>query len=146
MALDSTKVMNGSFGQVFHDGVWLTNIRSVEAVIEFNKEEIKRAGTRWTGFKVTSIKGSGSMTGYKVTTDFIDKIGAMAEDDTKGVFVTELRLKLDDPESFGALSIRLKGVQFDKIDLLKYEVGSIVEEEMPFTFEGYEVIDRVTQP
>jgi hypothetical protein len=145
-AMNPTKVMNGSYGQVFHEGQWLMNIKQVEATVEFNKQEIQRAGTRWTGHKVTSIKGTGTMSGYKVTTDFLDKIGAMAESDSAGVFQTELIFKLDDPESYGVLSIRLKGVQFDKVEILKFEVGNIVEEEMPFTFEGYEVLDRVHQP
>lgn len=146
MAMDSTKVMNGTYGQVFHEGVWLMNIRQVDATIEFNKQEIQRAGTRWTGHKITSIKGSGSMSGYKVTTDFLDRIGSMAESDANGVFVTELIFKLNDPESYGELSVRLKGVQFDKVEVLKFEVGNIVEEELPFTFEGYEVLSRVHQP
>lgn len=143
MALDASRVMNGSFGQVFDaNGQWLTNVKSGEATVDINKEEISRAGTRWIAHKVTSLKGSGTITGYRVTTELIEAIGQIA-DDRKGAFVTELRMKLDDPEAFGAYSVRLKGVQFDQIPLFKYELNAIVEEELPFTFSGYELMDTI---
>jgi hypothetical protein len=140
MALDASKTMNGSFGKMFHNGEWLTNVTSAEATGELNKEEVQRAGTRVVGHKVTSITYSGSMTGYKVTTA-LAKLIAQVADDTKGSFVTELVMKLDDPENFeGRTWVRLKGVQFDSIPILSYEVGSLVEEETPFTFSGFEYV------
>jgi predicted DNA-binding ribbon-helix-helix protein len=139
--LDATKTINGSFGKMFHDGQWLTNVTSAEATVEINKEEIMRSGTRWVGHKVTSLTGSGTMTGYKITHEFAKKIAQVAND-SQGAFVTELIMKIDDPEApEGKTHIRLKGVQFDSIPLLNYEVGSIVEEETPFTFSGFEYLD-----
>jgi hypothetical protein len=142
MALDATRVINGSYGEVWHDGQWLTNIMSAEAAIEIGKEEINRAGTRWVAHKVTSLTGTGSISGYKITSEFVERIGQIAND-RKGAFVTELILKLDDPEAFGAYRVRLKGVQFDNIPLLNYEMNSIVEEELNFTFTGYELLDKI---
>jgi predicted DNA-binding ribbon-helix-helix protein len=139
--LDSTKVINGSFGKMFHDGEWLTNVTKAEATVEISKEEVPRSGTRWIGHKVISLTGSGSMTGYKITNDFVKKIAQVA-DDNRGSFVTELIMKIDDPENHeGKTYIRLKGVQFDSIPLLNYELNSIVEEETPFTFSGFEYLD-----
>lgn len=139
--LDASKVLNGSFGKMFHDGEWLTNVTAAEATVDLGKEEIKRSGTRWVGHKTISETGSGSMTGYKITNTLNKKIGQIM-DDTKGVFVTELVMKIDDPENHeGKTWVRLKGVQFDSIPILKYEVGSVVEEEMPFTFSGVEFLD-----
>ncbi|WP_128893618.1 phage tail tube protein [Longirhabdus pacifica] len=142
MALDAARTITGTFGEVWHDGQWLTNIKSAEATVEINKEEISRAGTRWVAHKVTSLSGSGSMSGYKVTTNFLEQIGTTANDKFRP-FVTELILALKDPDAFGAYRVRLKGVQFDSLPLINYEVGSIVEEEMPFTFTGYEIIDKL---
>ena len=140
--LDATKTLNGSFGKMFDaDGNWLTNVTQAEANVEINKEEVMRAGTRWVGHKTTSLTGSGSMTGYKITNDFIKRIAQVA-DDSKGAFVTELVMKLDDPENNeGKTWVRLKGVQFDSIPLLSYEVNSLVTDETPFTFSGFEYLD-----
>jgi Phage tail tube protein len=140
MSLDSTKVLNGSFGKMFDaDGNWLTNVTQAEATGEINKEEVPRAGTRTMGHKVTSITYSGSMTGYKITSALAKKIAQVA-DDSKGAFVTELVMKLEDPEAADKTWVRLKGVQFDSIPILSYEVGSIVNEETPFTFSGFEFL------
>lgn len=141
--LDSTRVINGTYGYVYHDGNWLTNIKSAEANVEITKEEIKRAGTRWTAHKVTGLSGTGTISGYKVTSEFVELIGKIA-DDSQGTFITELILKLEDPESYGAYRVRLKGVTFDKIPLMHFEVGAIVEEELPFNFTGYELLDKIT--
>ncbi|MBJ9987396.1 phage portal protein [Paenibacillus rhizosphaerae] len=143
MVLDSTRVINGTYGYVYHDGTWLTNIKSAEANVEITKEEIKRAGTRWTAHKVTGLSGTGTISGYKVTSEFVERIGKIA-DDSQGTFITELILKLEDPESYGAYRVRLKGVTFDKIPLMHFEVGAIVEEELPFNFTGYELLDKIT--
>ncbi|WP_220376645.1 phage tail tube protein [Paenibacillus sp. VMFN-D1] len=143
IVLDSTRVINGTYGYVYHDGTWLTNIKSAEANVEITKEEIKRAGTRWTAHKVTGLSGTGTISGYKVTSEFVERIGKIA-DDSQGTFITELILKLEDPESYGAYRVRLKGVTFDKIPLMHFEVGAIVEEELPFNFTGYELLDKIT--
>lgn len=142
MALDSTRTINGSFGEVWHEGVWLTNVQSAEATVEIDKEEIKRSGTRWVGHKVTSLTGSGTISGYKITSDFIQLIGSVATDKGKP-YVTSIILKLADPEAYGAERVMLKGVQFDQIPLGKFEVGSLVEEELPFTFSGYDLLDKI---
>lgn len=144
MALDESRVINGSYGEVWSNGKWLTNVTQAEAVIEFNKEEVLRAGTRWTGHKMTSINGSGTITGYKVSTRWIEAQLDVLTDRGKP-FVTELTFKLDDPESFGAMRAQLTGVMFDKIDIANYEVGSLVEEELPFTFTGFKLLDKITE-
>lgn len=143
MALDATKTINGSFGTCWHEGNWLTNVTGVEATVEIDKEEIKRAGTRWVGHKTMSITGTGTVKSYKLTTGFT-KLIAQVLDDVSSPYTTELIVKLEDPESYGVERVRLKGVQFDSIPLVNYETGSIVEEELPFTFSGFEYLDEIT--
>ncbi|NGQ95501.1 phage tail tube protein [Brevibacillus sp. SYP-B805] len=140
--LDPTRTIYGDFGEVWMDGKWLTNFNHAEASVEVGKEEIRRSGTRWTGHKVTSLTGTGTISGYKVTTDLVEAISQVAKDRGKP-FVTELVLKLDDPDSYGAYRVRLKGVQFDTIPLMNFQAGSIVEEELPFTFSGFEFLDVI---
>ena len=142
MAMDESRIINGTYGEVWNEGKWLTNITSAEATIDISKEEITRAGTRWVGHKVTAVSGSGSMTGYKITTEWAEKTAGVLKDRGKP-FITELIIKLDDPESFGAMRARLSGVSFDRIDIVNYEVGSLVEEELPFTFTGFEFLDKI---
>ncbi|CAM2951033.1 phage tail tube protein [Paenibacillus sediminis] len=141
--MDAKKVISGNYGFAYDvDGNWLTNVTKVEANIEIGMEEIKLAGTRWLGNKTTTLKGSGSLGGYMVTSEWIEKM-AQVTDDMSSPFVTELVVKLDDPESFGAYRVRLKNVTFDNIPVVNYEVGSIVENEFTFVFSGYEILDAI---
>ena len=138
MALDSKKTLNGSFGKLYHEGAHLTHVFGLELTIDVNYEDIRRSGTRWIGHKATTISASGTMSGYKVTNEFADAIGQIM-DDKKGAFVTELLAQLDDPENPEMSGFyRIKGVQFNRIPTINFEHGSIVEEELPFVFDGLE--------
>lgn len=142
-AMDAKRVISGNYGFLYdEDGEWLSNVTSVEANIEIGMEEIRTAGTRWLGNKTTTLKGSGSIGGYMVTSVWVEKMKQVT-DDTSSPFVTELIVKLDDPESFGAYRVRLKNVTFDNIPVINFEVGSIVEQEYTFVFSGYDVLDGI---
>ncbi|MEW9697943.1 phage tail tube protein [Paenibacillus sp. SI8] len=143
MALDSTRTIKGEFGTVWKDGQWLTNFYQAEATADISYEKIKRSGTRAVGNKAGTIEYSGSITGYKITSELARSV-AQITDDTKGAFVCELILKLADPEAYGHERVRLKGVQFTKIDIMKFEHGSVVEQEWPYVFDGFEWLDAIT--
>lgn len=146
MPLDATKVINGRFGKLFDaDGTWLTNVTTVNATVDFEKEDIMVSGTRWIGKKITGISGSGDFTGFLVTTELLEKIG-QGTDDTKSALVTELIYAVADPDNGnGTYRVRLKGVTFDSIPLISSAVGSILENEFSFTFTGYQIMDRLVQ-
>jgi len=136
--MDATRVLNGAFGKLHHEGEWLTNVTGVELNIDINYEEIARAGTRVLGHKATTVTMNGTIASYKVTRRFVDAISQIL-DDSKGAFVTELITEINDPENPEMSGfIRIKGVQFNTIPLLNFEHGSIVEEELQFVYTGYE--------
>lgn len=139
MPLDSTRVIKGEFGEIWKDGVHLANFYSAELMADISYEEIKRSGTRAIGNKVGTIKYSGTITGYKITSDLAKQV-AQVTNDASGAFVCELIMKVADPENGITQRLRVKGVQFTKIDYLKFEHGSVVEEEWPFVCDGVEWI------
>ena len=51
MAIDERKIINGAFGTVFLDGEEVAEIKSFQAKLEFQKEEVKVAGKMATGTK-----------------------------------------------------------------------------------------------
>lgn len=143
-ALDSTRTISGKFGEIWKDGRWLSNFHTGEAVAELQYEKVKRSGKRADGNKVAGIEYTGSITGYKVTSDLAREVGQVF-DDRKGAFVCELIMKLDDPEAYGYERVRLKGVQFTKVNVISFEHGAIVEEEWPFVYDGVEWLDAITE-
>ena len=142
--LDDTRVINGSYGECYREGKWLTNIYKMSAELELSYGDVKISGTRWTGQKLLRIKGTGSITGYMITTELVQNV-ARITDDRKSEYVTELIFKLDDPEAYGCERVRLKHVKFSKVPIAGWEVGSVVEEEWPFTFTGVEWLDSIEE-
>ena len=144
MSFDSVRAVVGTFGFIYKEGKWLSQYNKAKASVDIGKAEIKPAGDRWVRHKVISLKGTGSISGYKVTDELLQEVGVVAHSD-KPSMRTELIFKLDDPEAFGAERIRLMNVMYDKIDLATWEHSKEIEEEWPFTFEGYELLDPIEE-
>ncbi|GIO93190.1 MULTISPECIES: phage tail tube protein [Paenibacillus] len=132
--LDASRVIMGTYGQAYIDGVWQTHINKLEASVELEKRELKLVGNDWTVHKSGSKKGTGTMSGYKVTSDMI----------ARGFTKFDIISKLDDPESYGHERVRLIRCMPDKIQLANWTAGEEVQEETSFTFEGYELLDPIT--
>ena len=140
--IDSMNTIDGHYGSIFHEGAWLANFNKAEGNIEIQKEELKLSGDRWTRHKVVGLKGTGSISGYKVTSELIQFNLPVANSRNKSVR-TELEYKLDDPEAIGMERIRLMNVMFDSIPIASWEAGKVVPEEWKFTFEGVELLDPI---
>jgi len=134
--LDPTRAILGTHGQAFIDGVWQTNINHLEASVEVEKRELKLSGMAWSAFKAGIKKGTGTMSGYKVTSDMVKK------EFTKFNIIS----KLDDPEAYGFERIELINCMADRIQLANWTAGEEVMEETPFTFEGYKLHDPINGP
>lgn len=140
--LDTSRIVNGHYGYLYLEGEWQTNVTAVTADVEPDYKEVLVCGTRWTQHKLGSLKGTGTITGFKVTSDLI-QLNLPITDDRRGAVVTELITKLDDPEAFGYERIRLKNVKFTKIALANWKAGDLIEDEWPFVFEGVELLDPI---
>lgn len=131
--LDPSRAISGSFGQIFIDGIWQSNLNHLEATVENSKIELHLPNTPWIKHKNGPLKGTGTMSGYKVTSQMIQR----------GFSKYEIIAKLDDPEAYGHERIRLKNVSSDRLNLANWTAGEVVNEETPFTFEGYELLDPI---
>ncbi|MDF2726052.1 MAG: XkdM protein phage-like element [Paenibacillus sp.] len=131
--MDASRVFLGSYGKIFIGGVWQSNFNHLEANVEIQKKELNLAGDPWVRHKKGPLKGTGTISGFKVTSDMIDR----------GFSKFELVSKLEDPEAFGFETITLKNVMLDKLQLANWTAGEEVKEEISFTFEEYTLNDRV---
>lgn len=143
--IDPTRVISGNYGYVYDEtGRWLANVTSFNAAYDYAKEDVPRAGTRRVGKKTMTIEGTGSMMFHKVSSYFIDKVLSATANES-APFLTELNVKLEDPENGGTERWRIKGVQFDNAPLINFEVGSLMEEEYNFTFDDHELVERIEE-
>lgn len=131
--LDPGRVVMGTFGQIFIEGAWQSNLNHLEANVEAEKKELNLVGTEYTVFKLGRKKGTGTMSGYKVTSDMI----------VRGFQKFSIIHKLDDPEAYGFERIQLNNCMVDRIQLANWTAGEEILEETPFTFESYELLDPI---
>lgn len=133
MNLDASRVILGTYGQVFIDGAWQTNFNHLEANVETQKREMNLSGDPWVRHKKGPMKGTGTMSGFKVTSAMLQRSFSKFE----------VISKLDDPEAYGHERIRLMNVMPDRLQLANWTAGEEVTEEVPFTFEEYELLDPI---
>ncbi|MEK4236464.1 phage tail tube protein [Paenibacillus sp. NPDC058367] len=133
MAMDPTRAILGTFGQAFIDGVWQTNINHLEAKIDVDKRELNLVGYNWKQFKIGAQSGTGTISGYKITSGMIQR----------GFSKFDIISKLEDPEAYGFERVRLIRCMPDSIQLANWTAGEEVTEETSFTFEGYELLDPI---
>src|SRR5690625_365977 len=143
LPIDPTRVISGNYGYVYDEnGTWLANVTAFSAELNITVEDVERAGTRRVGKKTMSTDGSGSMSANKVSSYFIQRVMSAAQDNSPA-FITELNVKIDDPESRGTERWRIKGVQFETVPMIDFEVGSIMTEEYTFSFESAELVQAI---
>ena len=138
MAYEANEAINGLYGFVYDEnGTELQGTQSFESQVEYEKEEIKQAGKFLSSHKVMGGAGSGTLTILKLDSRLQKKV---AENPTaKYNYIG----KLADPTAKGEEAIMYKGVSFDSVQLTNYELGSLVEEEFPFTFDDWSYIDSI---
>ena len=139
--LDATKVINGTYGQVFLGDDEVAEMKAFQAKLEFQKEEIKVAGQMATDTKLMGYSGKGSLTLHKVNSRMIKAIGQQIKEGKEPRFT--VIGKLADPDADGVERIAINNVSFDDLTLFDFEVGAVGQVECPFTFTDMETIDLI---
>lgn len=137
---DANKI-NGSWGEVWVDNDYMADVISFEAKFSLTLTEVKQNRRLNQGYKVTGTSGSGKIKLNKVTSYFLNKLSTdlKAGKTTVATIIT----KLDDPDALGAERIRLNNCVFSELPIAGWEVGSLTEEEIPFNFEDFEILDSI---
>ena len=138
MAFKANKVITGSKGQLYIDGILWADVKSVEAISTINRESVQMAGSYDEDSKVTSISSEGSFVIHKVYSREIDFINAFKKGIDKRF---SLYVVLDDPDAYGRESTRIDNCWLNEITVAQFEVGAMLEREFPF---GY-TLDSVDQ-
>lgn len=133
MALDANRVIHGTYGKCYIDGVWQTNVNRLELRVQINKIELNLSGDPWVRHKKGTFKGTGTISGFKVTSDMLQR----------GFGKMSIISKLEDPEAYGFERIRVDNVMPDELILANWQAGQEVMEEIPVTFEEYELLDPI---
>jgi len=140
--MDSAKrVMNGTWGEVWLDGEYVSECYGLQAKVSMNKEDVAVCRQMAKDKKVTSTSMTGSLKMYKVNSRMAIAIGNQikAGRDPRFVVIS----KLDDPDAYGAERIVLRNVSFDDLTLADWEAARNGTIESPFSFTDFDFLDSV---
>lgn len=136
-------LLSGAEGEVVLDGDVLAYVKSVDANVEKVKAERRVVGKRNTLHKAVGWNGTGTLVVYKYTSLFRQK---MLDYIKNGVdFYPEIQITNQDPTAtdIGKEINVISGVNFDSVNVgMLNPDDEILEEEMPFTFEDYDLSEK----
>lgn len=136
-----SNVMSGTHGKVYLDGVQVFEAKACEARLEIQQEPVKQAGRLVDGQKMTGYNGSGTLRLNKVFSRAQTMLSAKLKAGINPEFT--LMSNVNDPAAFGAERVILTGVQFSSLPLVGWELGQLIEEELPFTFTDWRIPSAV---
>lgn len=142
--LDSAKrIMNGTWGEIWVEGVKVAECSAFQAKVARNKEKLNLCGKFMSDTKANSADGTGSVTIYHVDSAHLtEESGIQNGIDRRYTIVSKLR----DPDSFGAERVALYGVSFDDMTLADWKAATTGSITRPFTFNSFELLDTITAP
>lgn len=124
----------------------LFNIKSLEAMVEKKKEEVRVMGKRGVLFKAAGFSGTGEMTLYYASTLFRRLVADYARTGRDVYF--DITVHNEDPtSSIGAQTVLLKNCNIDSAVVAKLNVDEpALEETIKFTFDDMEILDSFVAP
>lgn len=141
-SVKTNQIIRGTYGRVWIDGELFANVKSFEAKLTLNYEEVDLSNDLGKHQRYMGFTGEGTMTLHKVNSKIFAKLakaiksGEMPEISIVG--------KLEDPTALGAERVSFTEVTIDEVMALKYENATIGEEEVPFKFADYEPLDLIS--
>lgn len=138
----ANRVMSGTWGEVWFEGDLVAEITAFQAKVSFNKSSIGIAGQMEEDAKITSTKGTGSVTMHKINSRMLQVVGNQIQGgrDRRYTIIS----KVQDPDAYGAERVRYTGVSFDDITYADWSHGQPMSITCPFTFVKAVPIDTVT--
>lgn len=120
--------------------VVLFYLKALEAKITKNKQEVKVVGRRAVGHKVTSWTGDGNIQIYEVTSAYKELFLDYVNNGVDIYF--SIQVTNTDPRRGREVKL-LTGCNFDEIVFAKLsDDDSLLEQDIPFTFDGAELLEK----
>lgn len=125
------QALNGSYGRVWLDGVEVGILASISATITNNYEDVQ-VGTD-VDRRLISQSGEGTLT-VKQVNNISSDLASRYKGGKDPRFVIEANLA--DPSAINSQQegYTLNNVSFDSVPLINWEVGTVIQKEMPFKF------------
>lgn len=135
----ATAIINGEVRDMFY-------IKTIEATVEKNKQEVRTFGHRGVQHKATGWSGSGSMNMYYVTSDYVQLMVDYVKTGVDTYFT--ITFENNDPTStIGSQIVTLSHVNINSTVVIKGDVeNSVLDSDVEFTFEDIDLVQPFGEP
>lgn len=139
--INGQQIINGTFGRIWVNNQLWADCKSFEAKVTGEFEDVNIGGSLATHKKYMGWTGEGTIVCHKVDS----KITKMLQKAFKTGAMPNIKIvgKLDDPACAGAERIEILDVTFTEFQLMKFATKELGEEEVPFAFSDYNLIDSI---
>ena len=120
--------------------------KKLESKVQKEKAEVKTLGKRGTQVKAKGWKGTGTLTVYYATSLFRELMLQYMKTGKDVYF--DITVTNEDPTSgIGKQTVVLKNCNLDEVSMTILDTNSdALEEEVPFTFEDVDILDKFQKP
>lgn len=141
MGYKPEQVINGTWGEVWLDSDYISEVIGLEAKVTPKTETISQTRQLVDGTKITGLECKGTLKMNKISSRFIK----MLSNNLRQGVQTEFTIisKLEDPSSLGCERVKLIGCVFTEMTLADWEMKKNLEESMEFTFRDWEALDTI---
>nr|WP_288825501.1 phage tail tube protein [uncultured Clostridium sp.] len=138
---NSDNVINGTYGELWFDGDYMAEVLSCKGELNIKYTSITRVGHLIDGQKMTGLEGKGEFKLHKVSSTVMGKVSdALKKGKTPSFTIIS---KVADPDALGAERVAFYNCKLDKAILADWEAQKNGEESYSFTFEDWEILDRI---
>lgn len=141
MATIQNKIIRGSFGRLWINGLQVAQVKSFELKATLNYEEVDVNGDLAKKQRYTGYSLAGTMVCHKINSYNSSLVNSGIKDGQ----LPEIKFvaTLADPDSEGSESVEVYDVTFDEVTLMHFENASVEEESIPFKAGGYDLISTI---
>ncbi|MFV0517815.1 MAG: phage tail tube protein [Aminipila sp.] len=139
--INQNRILSGANGNIWLNGKLLAQVKSIEAKITGNFEEVNFVGEYATYHAYTGWSGEGTLVLQKIDSTILN----LVKDAYKTGEMPEIKIvsQLKDNATGKSERASISNVVITEFMLAKLENKALVEEELPFKFSDYEVIETI---
>lgn len=135
------QVINGTFGEAWVDGEYFANVTALKAEVTLKKASIQMVQNLQEGQKMTGMEMKGEIKMHKINSAITKKLHEYFK---RGKMMTcTIVSNIKDPDALGGERVALYHCLFDKMILADWEAGKMGEESYSFTFDDWEILDKI---
>ena len=139
--MNQNRILSGSNGNVWVNGKLMAQVKSIEAKITGNFEDVNLVGDYATYNAYTGWAGEGTITMQKIDSTVLNLV---ADAFRKGVMPDiKIITKLTDKSTGKSERTAISNIVITEFYLAKFENKALIEEEIPFKFSDYEVLETI---